>query len=470
MTGKRTASMLEIGSGACIAPRKRAEGGAPASGGNRVGMGWCAFLAAAVLLAGAGCGGLAFETAPAHTQPNTPVPAADYTAVPSEDHSGRPYRLVGYYASWDVYNRAFFLSRVRGEKITHINYAFSNISPEGECIHGDIDADTIRFFGGNKSVNGETDPIDGLRGNFRQLMLLKEKYPELKVLISIGGWTWSEHFSDAALTETSRVRFVQSCLDLYLVRYGEAFDGVDIDWEYPVSGGLYPGRPEDTHNLTLLLQEFRSQMDALQKTTGRPYLLTLAGPAAPDTIGNFELGEIQNTLDWINLMTYDFHVASEPETGLLSPLYGSPRDPDPVSRDSYNADAAVKAYLAAGVPAKKIVLGIPFYGRAWKDTLGNGLFEPAGGPAMGQDEPGYMSYTEIVQGPLKTYQRYWEENAKVPWLHDMDDGVFISYEDAESIGWKVQYIRDKGLGGAMVWELGLDGGLLIGPLGDGLFS
>jgi chitinase len=436
--------------------------------GRRLGAGGCVLLAAAVVLSGAGCGNLEFETASAPTRLPGAV-TAEYTPATPEVRMDSEYRLVGYYASWDVYNRAFFLSQIQGEKVTHINYAFSNISPEGKCINGDIDADTIRFFGPNKSVSGEADPINGLRGNFHQLILLKEKYPALKVLISIGGWTWSEHFSDAALTEESRMRFVQSCLDLYLVRYGEIFDGVDIDWEYPVSGGLFPGRPEDTHNLTLLLQEFRNQMNSLQTTTGRQYLLTLAGPAAPDTIPHFELNEIQKSLDWINLMTYDFHVATEERTGLLSPLYGSPRDPDPVSRESFNADAAVKAFLAAGVAPKKIVLGIPFYGRSWKGTSGDGLFQMAGGPAMGQDEPGYMSYTEIVQGPMKSSQRYWEEDAKVPWLHDSESGVFISYEDAESIGWKVRYIREKDLGGAMVWELGLDGGALIGPLGEGLF-
>jgi chitinase len=381
-----------------------------------------------------------------------------------------PYRLVGYYASWNVYNRGVFLSQIQGKKLTHLNYAFSNISPEGECVNGDIDADTIRFFGGNKSVSAQTDPVEGLRGNFRQLVLLKEKYPALKVLISVGGWTWSEHFSDVALSDTSRMRFVKSCLDLYLVRYGDAFDGVDLDWEYPVAGGMYPGRPEDGENYALLAQEFRSQMNTLRETTGKEYLLTIAGPAAPDTIRHFNLDAIQSSLDWINVMAYDFHVAAEPTTGLLSPLYGSPRDPDATSRESFNGDAAVRAYLAAGVPADKIVLGIPFYGRSWRGAGGNGLFQSAEGPAMGQDEPGFMSYTEIAQGPLKTFQRYWEEDAKVPWLHETESGVFISYEDAESIEWKVRYIREKGLGGAMVWELGLDGGMLLGPLGDGLLS
>jgi chitinase len=451
------------------APVKPPErGSASIPGRRRIGAAGCVLLAAALLSAGAGCGNLEFETAGA--SPRAPGTAtAEYTAAPSEARMDSSYRLVGYYASWDVYNRAFFLSQLQGGKVTHLNYAFSNISPEGQCTHGDIDADTIRFFGGNKSVNGETDPIEGLRGNFHQLILLKQKYPALKVLISVGGWTWSEHFSDAALSEASRMRFVKSCLDLYLVRYGEVFDGVDIDWEYPVSGGMYPGRPEDKQNLTLLLQEFRSQMNALQETTGRPYLLTLAGPAAPDTMENFELREIQNSVDWINLMTYDFHVATEERTGLLSPLYGSPRDPDSVSRVSYNADAAVRAYLAAGVAPKKIVLGIPFYGRAWKGTGGDGLFQLAGGPAMGQDEPGYMGYAEIAAGPLTTFTRYWEDDAKAPWLHETESGIFISYEDSESIGWKVRYIREQGLGGAMVWELGLDDGGLLAPLADALF-
>jgi chitinase len=435
------------------------------------GIGACALLAAAVLLAGAGCGNPTFETPPASTlAPSATADAAGTPVSPEVPLDSSSYRLVGYYASWNVYNRAVFLSQIDARRLTHINYAFSNISPEGECVNGDIDADTIRFFGARRNVSGEDDPVEGLRGNFRQLALLREENPALQVLISIGGWTWSKNFSNAAATEQSRLRFVRSCIDLYLVRYGDSFDGIDLDWEYPVAGGMYPGRPEDSRNYTLLLQEFRSQLDDLEKSTGREYLLTIAGPAAPDTIRRFELGEIHKTLDWINVMTYDFHVATEEMTGLLSPLYGSPRDPDPVSRESYNADAAMRAYLAAGVPAGKIVMGIPFYGRMWKGTESDGLFKLAGGPAMGPEEPGYISYTNIALGPLTTSRRYWEENAKAPWLHDTESQVFISYEDAESITWKVKYIRENGLGGAMVWELGLDGGELLGPLGDGLFD
>jgi chitinase len=428
----------------------------------------------AVLLAVAsyGCGNLEFATPPTANAPSSSTPEVSI-AVPtlarSEVPMDSPFRLVGYYASWDVYERAMSLSKIRTEKLTHINYAFSNISPEGQCVLGDVEADTTRFFGAGNSISGTPDTVDSERGNFNQLALLKQKDPGLKVLISIGGWTWSEHFSDAALSEVSRQKFVQSCLDLYLVRYGKSFDGVDIDWEYPVSGGLKGGRPEDKHNFTLLLAEFRRQMDALQQSTGRKYLLTIAGSASPDTMKNFELGEIHKTLDWINVMTYDFHVATEPVTGFLAPLYGSPRDPNPDSRNLQNDDAAVRAYLAAGVPANKIVLGIPFYGRAWQGATGDGLFAPAAGPAPAKYEPGYMDYTELLNGPLQNYQRHWDGDAKVPWLFDPASGTFITYDDAESIRWKVRYIRDNGLGGAMIWELGLDGGELLKPLGDELF-
>jgi chitinase len=440
---------------------------------TRFGLRVAAALPAILLaVAASGCGNLEFVTPPTG-EPSSSAPVAataEITPARSEVPMNTPFRLVGYYASWDVYERAMFLSKIGTDRLTHINYAFSNITPDGQCVIGDSDADTNRFFGAGNTISGTPDTVDSQRGNFNQLAQLKQKYPRLGVLISIGGWTWSEHFSDVALSEESRQKFVQSCLDLYLVRYGKSFDGVDIDWEYPVSGGLKPGRPEDKHNLTLLLAEFRRQLDALQQTTGRKYLLTLAGPSSPDTMSHFELGEIQKTLDWINVMAYDYHVATEAVTGFLAPLYGSARDPNPDSRNFQNGDAAVSGYLAAGVPAGKIVLGIPFYGRAWQGASGDGLFSPAASPAPAKYEPGYMDYTELLNGPLQKYQRHWDADAKAPWLFDPATGTFISYDDAESIRWKVKYIREKGLGGAMIWELGLDGGRLLQPLADELFT
>ena len=426
----------------------------------------------AIALAGAGCGNLTLETPPDATPTIGAAEAITGGTTParSEVPMNSTYRLVGYYASWDVYERAMFLTRIQTGRLTHINYAFSNISPDGQCILGDADADTQRFFGIGNSVSGTPDAIDGARGNFHQLALLKDNNPNLKVLISIGGWTWSNRFSDAALTDASRQKFVKSCIDLYLVQYRGTFDGVDIDWEYPVGGGLTPGRPEDKHNFTLLMEEFRRQMDALAQSSGRTYLLTFAASASREAMGNLELGEVSKSVDWINLMAYDFHVATEPTTGFLAPLYGSPRDPDPNSRANENVDAAVRGYLAAGVPAKKIVLGIPFYGRAWQGATGDGLFAPAAGPASAKYEPGYMDYTELLGGPLLNYQQHWDDDAKAPWLFDPASGTFITYDDAQSIQWKVKYLQEHGLGGAMIWELGTDGGNLLKPLADFLFA
>ncbi len=189
------------------------------------------------------------------------------------------------------------------QKLTHINYAFSNVSENGECVLGDPAADVERTYTAAESVDGEADAASAaFHGNFNQLLELKQKYPDLKVLISIGGWSWSGNFSAAAQDEASRQRFAASCIDLYLKQYKGVFDGLDIDWEYPVSGGLNPGKPEDKKNFTLLLAELRRQLDELGAQDNRNYMLTIAAPIGPGNIRNMELEAIASTVDWINLM------------------------------------------------------------------------------------------------------------------------------------------------------------------------
>lgn len=429
------------------------------------------FLFVILILLGVGCREIlpGTSSSPPSFTPPTGTSAIEVAEQPGT-HMENQFRLVGYYASWNVYDRSVFLSQIRAGKITHLNYAFSAINAEGVCALGDPEADTLMVFGEDVSVDGQEGGSGEVQGNFRQLMLLKRKYPGLKVLISIGGWSGSDRFSEAAHSADSRKKLVASCVDLYLVQFADAFDGIDVDWEFPVKGGLQPGSTEDKRNFTFLLEEFRRQMDILQTSTGRRYLLTIAAPADASKMQNLELGEIHRSLDWINLMTYDFHSPTEERTGLLSPLYGSPRDPDPESRKFLNADAAARGYLAAGVPAEKILLGIPFYGAVWQGAQGDGLFSVASGPATSSEEPGVMSYTQILQGPLAISMRYWEEDAKVPWLYNAETGIFISYEDADSISWKVRYIQENRLGGAMVWELGLDSGILLRALSHLLFS
>ncbi|GAP63111.1 chitinase [Ardenticatena maritima] len=391
---------------------------------------------------------------PTATPTPTPTPTATPTVPPSSD-----YIVVGYYPSWGVYDSDYHVMDIDASKLTHINYAFANISNDGRCVLGDPYADVDKFYPGDSWDAG------ALRGSFNQLRLLKEQYPHLKVLISIGGWTWSGKFSDVALTDASRQAFVQSCIDLFIKgefggSYGThpgIFDGIDIDWEYPVEGGLTPGRPEDKQNYTLLLAEFRNQLDALSAQTGQPYLLTIAGGAGPTIINNMELAQMQQYLDFINIMTYDFHGDWENVTNFNAPLYYSPNDPseDPIN---FNVHAAVQNYINAGVPREKLVLGLPFYGRSWTEVSpgpnGDGLYQPAGRVGPGTWENGMLDYADIVANYEPTYQKFFHPQAQVPWL--FNGTTFITYDDPDTIVRKVQYLKAEGLRGAMFWELSED--------------
>jgi GH18 family chitinase len=373
----------------------------------------------------------------------TPAPA---TVVP-----GR--RVVGYYAQWAA-ARGRFVSAIPAARITHINYAFSNVSADGRCVLGDQPADTGRVYTAAESVSGQADSSDtgALHGNFNQLLELKRKYPALQVLISVGGFSWSEHFSDAALNDASRRAFAASCIDLYLKQYQGVFDGIDIDWEYPGGGGLNPGRPEDKTNFTLLLAELRRELDELGKPAGKHYLLTIAAPAGPETSKNIERARIIRSVDWMNLMTYDLHGTWENSTNFNAPLYQAADDP---SDASLNVDAVVQSYLAAGVPPNQLVLGVPFYGRGWKGVpaSANGLYQTAGGAAPGKFEDGAFDYPELKELYLPTYKHYWDPAANVPWLYNPQTGIFISYDDPQSLAAKAGYAADQHLGGIMIWEL-----------------
>lgn len=362
-------------------------------------------------------------------------------------------RVVGYFTEWSVYQRGYHVSNIPADKLTHLIYAFARIV-DGECALFDSYAATDKAYPGDRWDAG------ALRGSFRRLELLKKKHPHLKTLIAVGGWTQSGPFSDVALTRESREKFAKSCAR-FVTKYG--FDGVDIDWEYPVGGGLDTNkyRKEDRRNYTLLLAELRKQLDAQGKTDRKPYLLTIAAPAAPATYANLELDRIHAQLDWLNLMTYDFHGGWSPLTHFNAPLYPAKDDPgkDETVRDRFNADSAVKGYLKAGVPADKVVLGVPFYGRGWAGVpdANRGLYQkPGRGLPKGTWEAGVFDYKDLVKNYVGKYQRHRHADAKVPWLFDPRAGVMISYDDPESLRAKAAYAAAKNLGGVMVWELSAD--------------
>ncbi len=385
------------------------------------------------------------------------APAAGLTAPPiAPQPQGSPpsRRVVGYFPAWGVYGRDYHVPDIPAERLTHINYAFANIGTDLLIALGDPYADTEKFYPGDSWAPG------ALRGSFNRLKILKEEHPHVKTLISVGGWTWSGLFSEVALTASRRQAFAASCVQ-FMIQYG--FDGVDLDWEYPVSGGLASNitRPQDKQNYTLLLQEMRAQLDAQGALDGRHYLLTIAAPAGPTTYANIELGLVHQYLDWLNIMAYDLHGSWSPLTNFHNGLYAASGDPssNPVVATQFNVDSAVQAYLAAGVPANKVVLGCPFYGRGWSGVgpTNNGLWQPFTGVPQGTWEPALFDYDHITDLVIPGGAvRHWHPEAQVPWVYDPQAGLMISYEDDQSLANKAQYVIANDLGGIMFWELSCD--------------
>ncbi|MBN7772582.1 glycoside hydrolase family 18 protein [Clostridium aminobutyricum] len=334
-------------------------------------------------------------------------------------------KVVGYYTAWSGYN-GYTADKIDAAKLTHIHYAFANIGSDLKITLGDPDIDLH---------------------NFKQLNALKQRNPHLKTLISVGGWTWSGRFSDVALTDQSRTAFADSSVD-FIVQYG--FDGVDIDWEYPVSGGLNSNvkRAEDKQNFTLLLQKIREKLDARGAIDQKHYLLTIAGGAGSGYTGNTELSKLQQYIDYASIMTYDLHGTWDSYTDFNAPLYNN-MDSSPQYKTS--VDSSVNAWLDASFPAEKLVMGIPFYGYIYSSVhdTNNGLYQPFSGANS-------LSYHTIVNDYLDSpdYTQCYHAQSMVPWL--FNGSVFISYDNAQSIGLKTDYIQSKGLGGAMIWELSQD--------------
>jgi chitinase len=363
-------------------------------------------------------------------------------------------RVVAYFAEWGVYGRKFNVPDIPATKVTHINYAFAKVTEQGECALVDSYAAIDKAYPGDKWDNGV------LRGSFNQLQLLKKNHPHLKTLISVGGWTLSGPFSDVAATEQLRQKFAKSSV-AFMKKYD--FDGVDIDWEYPVGGGLSTNKtkPADKQNFTLVLAALRKELDAAGKADKRQYLLTIAAPAGPSVYANLELDKIAEHLDWINLMTYDFHGGWEQMTSFNAPLYASSKDAatDETIRKHFNVDSTVQAYLKAKIPPEKINIGVPFYGRGWAGVgkENSGLFQQTAKELpKGTWENGVYDYKDLSANYVGKFTRHWDDEAKVPWLYDAEKGIMISYDDPQSLKDKAEYVKKNKLGGVMCWELSGD--------------
>ncbi|MFF8278726.1 glycoside hydrolase family 18 protein [Streptomyces lateritius] len=410
------------------------------------------------------------------------APAAGADPV-SRTESRPSYKRVGYFTQWGVYGRNFQVKDLdtsgTAAKLTHVNYAFGNVSPDGRCFTGNVPgeadawADYARPLDAAGSVDGVADTADQpLAGNFNQLRELKAKHPGLKVMISLGGWSWSTHFSDAARTPASRKAFVSSCIDLYIkgdlpvdgARGGAGaaaglFDGIDLDWEWPASAGDVDTvfRPEDKQNFTALVREFRTQLDAYAKSQRgsgedrdggkrRHYELTAFVPTAPAKIdAGFEVPKIMRDLDFVNLQGYDFHGPWESTTAQQSALF---------AKGDFSVDQTVGDWLRRGAPARKLVVGMPFYGQGWTGVTGggDGLGQPATGPAPATWANGYEDYKALKKlADSGSYTVHRDRRNGHAWL--FDGTTLWTYDDPQVLRAKSAYVRAKGLGGAMFWSL-----------------
>lgn len=348
-----------------------------------------------------------------------------------------PSRTIrAYYAQWATYG-GFNVADIDGSKITHINYAFADIGDDLKIRLGDPNADVEKSF-------PDDSPSDPYKGNLNQLRKLKQQYPHLKTVLSVGGYTWSQKFSDMTLTDERRTAFADSVVDL-LVKYG--FDGVDFDWEFPVTGGAPANvrRPIDSRNFTLLLQRMRQRLDAQGVKEGKRYELSIAGGANKTYADATPLDQIAPALDYVQIMTYDFGGPWEKVTGFNAPLYAA-------SGQGWSVSQAVEYYLGKGVPANKLVMGVPFYGYEFRKTqpANSGLFQPYAG--QGISRPYGEVEKELLGKPGAV--RLWQSESQVPYL--WNGSTFVSYDDPQSIAAKANYVKGKGLAGAMVWEISQD--------------
>ncbi|MET7275181.1 glycoside hydrolase family 18 protein [Streptomyces flaveolus] len=406
-------------------------------------------LLSALCSAALGAGLLAGAGAATATGTATAAPAAPTAQAAAGS------KVVGYFTEWGTYDRKYYVKNIEtsgsGAKLTHINYAFGNVTG-GKCAMGDAYAATDRAYTAAESVDGVADTWDqSLRGNFNQLRKLKKKHPDLKILWSFGGWTWSGGFAEAAKNPAA---FARSCYDLVEnAKWADVFDGIDIDWEYPNACGLSC----DTSGR----DAFPKLMSALRATFGSGNLVTAAITADATSGGKIDAADYAGAaryVDWYNPMTYDFFGAWDAAgpTAPHSPLTSYSGIP----KAGYHTSATIAKLKGLGIPSSKLLLGIGFYGRGWTGVTQSAPGGTATGPAKGTYENGIEDY--------KVLKTTCPANGTVAGTAYAKCGSnWWSYDTPATIATKMTYKNQQGLGGTFFWELSGDttNGELIKAIG-----
>lgn len=336
------------------------------------------------------------------------------------------YRMAAYVAI----NPETNIDTFNFDKVTNLYIAFAYIDEE----HKITLANPLI-----EDVEKRNDTAEKISDKIKEL---REAFPDIKISIAVGGYM-ADGFSDMASDEKSREAFVDS-VDEFIREY--KLDGIDIDWEFPVSGGsgTIKSRPEDKQNFTYLMEDLRKVIDELIEEKNTKYELTFAQTPLDEGFENIELEKVEPLIDAMNLMTYDYTGAWSEVSAHNSNLY---KYGD--SEKQMNTDDAIKKYKDMGFDMRKIILGVPAYGYAWKGVTNN---DNNGLQQSVKESLPHITYKEIKKKYLGEdgFVRYWDNDAKVPYLYNGD--VFISYEDQDSAKIKASYIRENKLGGAMIWE------------------
>ncbi|MCG3732808.1 glycosyl hydrolase family 18 protein [Vibrio cincinnatiensis] len=431
-----------------------------------------------------------------------------------------PNTVVGtYFVEWGIYGRNYTVDNIPAQNLTHILYGFIPICGPNE---------SVKSVGGNSynalmtACQGVPDyevvihdpwaayqksfPQAGhqysspIKGNYAMLMALKQRYPDLKILPSVGGWTLSDPFYDFT-TKANRDTFVAS-VKRFLQTW-KFFDGVDIDWEFPGGDGAAPdlGDPiNDGPAYIALMQELRLMLDELEAETGRYYELTSAIGVGHDKIEDVDYGQAVQYMDYIFAMTYDFYGGWNNVVGHQTALYcgnfmrpgqcdgtGLDENGKPYSGPAYTADNGIQLLLAQGVPANKLVLGTAMYGRGWEGVMPSSLTDPSdpmtgvgngklkGSTTQGVWEDGVIDYKGIKSymlgannSGINGFEYGYDAQAEAPWVWNRTTGELITFDDERSVKAKGAYVRSLGLAGLFSWEIDADNGDILNAMHEGL--
>jgi len=403
--------------------------------------------------------------------------------------------LGGYFEEWSIYYAGYNIANLQqngvADKLTHLFYAFANVttSPAPACAIADSWADYQTPY--LPSVSGV--PYAGpMYGNFAAIQQLKALHPKLKVLISIGGASAAntEAFATAASTAAGRQALASSCINLFIngniaagVSAPGLFDGFNIDWEFPTAA--------DTQNFTALLAEFRNQLNALGKTTGKKYVMSFDGPAGSQNYVNIDLRNAAKQVDFITIDGYNYAGSWQAQTNHASPLFDSKQDP--LFGQNLDIDDTVNAYLKAGVPPRKYTMGLPLYAAGWTGVpnVNHGLYQNSTGPSpvllgngtglcldlsgatAGCDTlltPGLATYSTLSTLTANGYSKYFDPKRIAVSLYDPTAGTFYTYDDPTTAYLKMLYLNYKDLGGAYVWAVKDDdaNGTMVKTMAAGL--